>query len=359
MGLLRHEASTQSSGKPQVHAHVRALGVNSNRMTMVGSPVICAPGKVFLVGEYAVLEEGTAILAAVSRTAVGQYMPDGSAESPVVAEAIRRAIAALGELAAALPTGAAIIDTSEFQEHGRKLGLGSSAAAAVAAVGAVFAYVGLDLVPNLTLIHAVADAAHRASQGGFGSGADVAVAIHGGYLQFFRPRDGVPGLVPLRPPSDLHILVLGTGNPVATTDMIAAVRRFADRMPPLHGWLLDQLRAHADKFAKAFASNDARGSVAAADAYGLTLGELGSSAGVPIVTPEVKEAADMARSLGGTVKPSGAGGGDIAVGFFSSAEAATTFRSRCPAGLSVLDLRLGVAGVHRRLPGGIESWKRD
>ena len=99
--------------------------------------------------------------------------------------------------------------------------------------------------------------------------------------------------------------------------------------------------------------------MAAADAYGLTLGELGASAGVPIVTPEVKSAADLARSLGGTVKPSGSGGGDIAVAFFSSADAATTFASRCPAGLSVLDLKLGVAGVHTRLPGGIESWKRD
>lgn len=47
----------------------------SARTTLVGTPVVVAPGKIFLVGEYAVLDGGVAVLAAVSRYAVAQYVP--------------------------------------------------------------------------------------------------------------------------------------------------------------------------------------------------------------------------------------------------------------------------------------------
>ena len=53
--------------------------------TLRGSPVVVAPGKVFLVGEYAVLEGGAAVLASVNRYAVAQYLPDLTPESPVIA----------------------------------------------------------------------------------------------------------------------------------------------------------------------------------------------------------------------------------------------------------------------------------
>jgi hypothetical protein len=40
---------------------VKGAVLSSNRTTLRGSPVVAAPGKVFLIGEYAVLEEGSAV----------------------------------------------------------------------------------------------------------------------------------------------------------------------------------------------------------------------------------------------------------------------------------------------------------
>lgn len=329
------------------------------RSTLRGSPVVSAPGKVFLVGEYAVLEEGTAVLAAVNRYAHAQYIPEAAAASPFIAEAAARAITALGELAAALPTGAPIVDTEQFEQAGKKLGLGSSAASVVAGVGALFEHAGASLAGHLDLVHAVAEAAHRAAQGGLGSGADVAVAVRGGFVQFLRPRGGKAAVVPLAPPSAVHIAVFWSGQPSPTLDMMAAVRAFAERARPLYEWQIEQLRSIADQFARAFAANHARAVIDAADAYGRALTELGASAGVSIVTPPFQRLAELARTLGGAAKPSGAGGGDVGVAFFASAEAARELATRCPPGMTVLDLRLGTPGAHRRLPAGIESFKSN
>ncbi len=318
---------------------------------MRGSPVVTAPGKVFLVGEYAVLEEGAAVLAAVSRRAVAQFIPGINAASPLIAECVTRATAALGEFAAAIPAGSTMVDSSAFERGGCKLGLGSSAAAALASVGAVFENAGLSITENRDLVLSVADTAHRAAQGGVGSGADVAVSAAGGFVHFFRPKDGYPAVVKLRPPRDLRIAVFTTSASASTPDMIVAVQDFARRAPPLYRWIIEQMRNTADAFVKDFSANDARGVVRSADSYFRSMIELGSSAGAPIVTPEFQAAADLATALGGAAKPSGAGGGDVGVAFFTGPDALAEFSKRCPAGTSILDVRVGEPGMSRRIPG--------
>jgi len=330
----------------------------STRTTLRGSPLVVAPGKVFLIGEYAVLEEGVAVLAAVSRHAVGQYVPGFTPASPVVAETDRRARAAIGDLAKALPPGSVMVDTSAFEQDGMKLGLGSSAATAVATAGAIFEHAGVSVATHEQLLFSVAESGHRAGQGGVGSGADVAVAVEGGFLQFVRPRDGAPAVVRLSPPGALEMVVFWTKKAARTTELVQAVTAFGKSDPKVYGGLMDELRATSSRFANAFASNDVRGVIAAADAYGLALAALGDGAEVPIVTSAHAAAARLAREVGGAAKPSGAGGGDVGVAFFADADAAAAFAGRCPDDVLVLDLRLGGAGAHRRVP-RIETFKKD
>lgn len=318
------------------------------------SPVVQAPGKIFLIGEYAVLEGGCAALAAVSRFATAHFVPNLQPSSKLVAEAVAHARLALGSEAAAVPPGSVLADSAAFEEDGRKLGIGSSAAVAVAAVGAVFAYAGRPIETQRALIHSVADAAHRTSQGGLGSGGDIAVAIHGGFLQFRKSADGLPQVLSLQSPADLHMRVLSTGNPITTPNMIERVRAFAERDPGAYAASMDSLRSTANEFLQAFAAGHIQGIIAAADAYGHLMDQLGQSAGVAIVTPALRDAAARARALGGAAKPSGAGGGDVAVAFFSSAQAAAAFCSQRIPGLSVLDLRLGAAGVSNQPASRIE-----
>ncbi|MEZ4339538.1 MAG: hypothetical protein R3B82_23185 [Sandaracinaceae bacterium] len=93
-------------------------------------------------------------------------------------------------------------------------------------------------------------------------------------------------------------------------------------------------------------AKDASGTVTAADAQGRAMGALGESAGAPIVTDALARVAAIAREHGGGAKPSGAGGGDVALGFFGRAEDAAAFRAACTeAGLTPLSLSLGAEGV--------------
>jgi phosphomevalonate kinase len=322
--------------------------------TLRGSPVVMAPGKIFLVGEYAVLEGGAAVLAAVSRYAIAQYIPDLNPESPFIDESVKRAVAALGELAPALPAGSALVNTAAFRHRLAKLGLGSSAAAAVSSAAAVLAFVGIDFSDKRELLFTIADEGHRAAQGGVGSGADVAAAVHGGYIGFVRPPGGKPVMRTLARPSRLELVVFWTGRPSHTPTLVQAVRTFAERSASSYGFLIDELRRTADKFVDRFDADDAPGAIAEADAYVRTLEILGASAGMPIVSAPFVEAATLARQLGGTAKPSGAGGGDVGVALFGEAKAAAEFIRRCPAGISVLDVKVDGDGVRRRLPSDVE-----
>jgi phosphomevalonate kinase len=333
--------------------------MSGGRATLKGSPLVLAPGKLFLCGEYVVLEGGVAILATVTRYALAQFLPGADAESPLVAETITRTREALGEVAAAIPEGTALVDTSAFSEQGVKLGLGSSAAAAVAAAGAVLEYAGVAVASNKELLFSVADAAHRSAQGGVGSGADVAVSVYGGYVRFVRPPGGAPVIKRLLPPADLHVVPFWTRSPASTTDLIAGMSAFAARSPAVYAQHLAILRARADRFAEAFVTGDARGLVRQADAYGRALDDLGTAAALPIFTPIHHAVAAVARDLGGTAKPSGAGGGDVGVALFGDVRAADAFRARCPVEVLVLDIRLGATGAYRRLPSGVETFKKD
>ena len=128
------------------------------------------------------------------------------------------------------------------------------------------------------------------------------------------------------------------------------MRAYAKTAPSSYRMLVGALRTTADRFVSELAAGRATGAVVAAGRYGQQLDELGKAAGVKIVTETFVRAAALARELGGSAKPSGAGGGDIGVGFFATPEAAALFARACQPALSVLDVSLASAGVYRRSP---------
>ena len=347
------------------------------RTTLRGSPVVVAPGKVFLAGEYGVLDGGTAVLAAVDRRAIGEFIPALEPGSPLVAEAVRTALAALGDKAAALPSGSVCIDTGAFfykykdvveykdafgaGDDGRKLGLGSSAATAACAVGAILEMSGLPVAAHRDLAFSLAESSHRAWQGGLGSGADVAVSVYGGVLQYSRPSGGAPVVrrLPGRLPG-LALVIFSSRAAAATTQQIRGVRAFAKASPAAYAALLAPIRAAADRFVESLAAARPRDAVAATRAAADALAALGEAAAVAIVTPAFARAGALAVELGGAAKPSGAGGGDVGVALFTEAAAADAFAARLreppPAGdaalaLDILDLTIDDNGLHRRNAG--------
>ncbi len=318
------------------------------------------------------LEGGTALLAAVNRVAVGEFIPELDAGSPLVAQAVKTTLAALGEKGSALPAGSVWVDTGAFAAGGdsddgggvRKLGLGSSAATAACAVGAVLEMAGLPITAHRDLAYSLAESAHRTWQGGAGSGADVAAAVYGGVLQFTRPSGGTPVVRGIPGGLDtLQLVVFSSSTAVSTTSQIRSMRAFAEREPSRYDGLLAPVREAAERFVQSLASQHPRETIAALRAAGLALTTLGDAAGGPIVTPPYTRAAAIAAELGGAAKPSGAGGGDVGVALFADREAAQTFIKarrlrpkrddghRRRAALQILDLKIDENGLYRRTAG--------
>lgn len=308
-------------------------------MTMGAS----APGKLILCGEYAVLEGAPAVVTAVNRRVHATWAKPEAATllSPEAAAARALAQKACGAVPDALE-----INVSHLQRDGKKLGLGSSGAGAAAAAAAVLAWHGRDLTsPSVVRqVFEFALAGHHevAPQG---SGVDVACSTFGGTRTFRRSDHGVT-TTPLEWPRGVHASVVWTGHPVRTSDLVAGVRDFQAADPTAFHAHLTQMRELAVKFVDAFTSEDVPKVLHLTTVYANAMQTLGELAGVPIVEERLRTVMEEASSHEGAAKPSGAGGGDIAVAFFPESRLVGQFERRCETlGMPPLRLVLGVPGV--------------
>lgn len=323
-----------------------------------------APGKLFITGEYAVLAGAPALVAAVDRYAevrVAVHDDGGGVEVDSLADGVCCAVddADAGELPggdagavlAALRAArarvprlgttriAVAVDSRPFLHGALKLGLGRSAATLVAAVAALLAAFG---VGDRAAALAVAVAAHGAFQGGHGSGADVAAAVHGGVVEVLR-HDGGIDVTPRRLPAGLTLVAGFTGESAATTPLL---RRFAQATAGAQPRALAALREVAAQAAAAVADGDAAALRDAVRRSAGLLDALGRETGLPIVTPALARLVAAAERAGAVAKPSGAGGGDCGLALADSpAQAAAVAAAWRAAGITPLALGIAAQGV--------------
>jgi phosphomevalonate kinase len=306
-------------------------------------------------GEYAVLDGAVAVVASVEVRAYARWStsdggsPSPGGDSPQSPPLFREAVLtrSLAEEAVGTVQAELAIDASELRKSGRKLGLGSSAAASAAAAGAVLASHGHDLddpaVQRRVLDLALAGHKAIAPEG---SGADVAAASLGGFVRFRLEQGKLAEAERMTWPASVTTRVVWTGKEARTSEFVRAVRAFEARDASGYRSIRDSLHAEAARFAAAIGAAQPREIVTAAGAYGDAMKRLGQAAGVAIVTPELQQIADLAVQHGGSAKPSGAGGGDVAIAFFASDTDAQAFDTACrSATLDLLDLGLGAPGV--------------
>lgn len=291
-----------------------------------------APGKVVLSGAYAVLEGAPAIVSAVSRY--------------VTSDSSRAAERVTPEVRAALPSGPVpAFDASELRHDGQKLGLGSSAAILVASLAAVQGEGFADEGALRSAIEATALRAHRAAQGG-GSGIDVVASTRGGTSIAVRREPDVLDVRAVELPGELSVEAWASGVAASTPELLRAVARFREQRARDYAELMSALAAAAERAAAACERADAAALIDELSLQRELLLRLGSAAGVPIVTPEVRQLAEWARPRGAAVLPAGAGGGDIVL-FVSLGPSPPPFRALARAlGHRHIPLELHARGVH-------------
>jgi phosphomevalonate kinase len=140
--------------------------------------------------------------------------------------------------------------------------------------------------------------------------------------------------------------VVWTGVEARTSDFIQKVRAFEASDAVHFEVLINRLSNEAERFADAFEGGRVAAIVEQAGRYGHAMGALGEAADAPIVERSLRRVAALAREAGGAAKPSGAGGGDVAVAFFASRAAAQRFERACrAANIQILDLEIDPEGV--------------
>jgi phosphomevalonate kinase len=304
--------------------------------------IATAPGKLLLAGEYAVLDGGAAVVAAVDRRVVAHAGGDGALSPFLVAAADAVARVRGPDSAAARAARTMVVDSDALRSGAQKLGLGSSAAATVAAIACALGHDGGDL--DRDLVQRLAADAHAEAQGkkgARGSGADIAASTHGGVIRFVRGA-----ATPVRLPDDLVLVPFFTGASADTAILVAAVNRARQAEPRAIAEALAIIARAADDLT---AAGDAAAAIAALDACGRAVAALGETAGLDLETAAVRAARRLSAPLGGTAKSCGAGGGDVALCAVPAGTDVTSLReSLVQAGCHPLDLAVDLSGVDIR-----------
>ncbi|MDQ0605639.1 phosphomevalonate kinase [Streptomyces canus] len=337
-------------------------------MTTRRTVVRRAPGKLYIAGEYAVVDPGnTAILVAVDRYVtvtvsdtdgtdrtdgtgvvissdlwprpVHRHWQDGrltggDGEAAHVVTAIETVAGLLAERGLPVPPLSVSI-TSTLHDQGRKYGLGSSGAVTVATIAAVTSYCGLDLSPDARFRLALLATARIDPNG---SGGDLAAGTWGGWIAYRAPdrafvldlarshgveealRTPWPGFEvrQLPPPGGLSLEVGWTGNPASTTSLVAGLHRRTWRGTPSHQKFVESTADFVDAAIVALEAGDGDGLLHQIRRARQELARLDDEVGLGIFTPELTALCDAAEAVGGAAKPSGAGGGDCGIALLAA-----------------------------------------
>lgn len=321
---------------------------------------ISVPGKLFIAGEYAVVEPGhPAIIVAVDQfinVTIEGARKNGSIQSAQYSDLPIRWTRRNGELvldhrenpfhyilaairltekyAQEKGTLLSFYDlkvTSELDNsNGRKYGLGSSGAVTVATVKALNLYYDLKM-DRLTQFK-IAALAHLAVQGN-GSCGDIAASCYGGWLAFstfdhewvLRKQQEWTltqlltsdwpelSILPLIVPKSLRLLIGWTGSPASTSDLVDQVYQSKEAKEKGYAKFLADSKDCVNRLIDGFLNEDSRTIKKMITENRKLLVGLSSLTGVTIETPALKKLCDLAETYRGAAKSSGAGGGDCGI----------------------------------------------
>ena len=363
-----------------------------------------APGKLYIAGEYAVVEPGhQAVLVTADRfiTVRITQAEDGGSAGPTghisstlyeaqsltwyrrpedgvvmvdkqfddyVVSAIRMVEQMVREAGGPLRYFDLDVSSELDDGCGRKLGLGSSSAVTVATVRAVARFYGLAL--DDMAVYKLALLATDAVQP-IGSGGDIAASSFTGWVAYTSPdrawlhrMRGVPGtgdgsgesaglselvqmdwpLLSIRrlPAPGLRLSVGWTGNPVSTPRLVADVQAHTrGAQDAAYTAFLRESEACLSALTLALREDDAQETGLRIQEGRRLLSGLSRTSGITIETSQLRRLVEIAQEHGAVAKSSGAGGGDCGIALCPpGTDMAAMHAAWESAGIQPLDLRV-------------------
>jgi len=314
-----------------------------------GTPFrLIAPGKLILIGEYAVLDGSRGVVMAVDRYVSTTMCEKIDSNKQGLVSFARRVGAQF--LAADASNQGYQADSSEFFQHGVKLGLGSSAAVTVGAVASVFHEHGFD-IENDTVRQDIWKAAHQAHcvfQGVRGSGIDLAASIFGDFIVLERGQaSDIPVFTRMEMPRRLKQIFFWTGRSASTPELLGLVNLYKSRDPQGYSKITSEMSALTGQFIDACGTDNSETLLAVVERYAELMNRLGRLSSAPIVTEQMRTIFKTIQAVGGAAKPSGAGGGDFIVAFLpGDADLKRLLRETKSVDMLPVRLRPDRRGVH-------------
>jgi phosphomevalonate kinase len=313
----------------------------------MSSFITTSPGKTVIAGEYAVLFGYRALAAAIDRKATCSFSPQESFDffmktigPPVHMNDHPLFIAVLKACSNAgfIPhPGSYMINTEHFYsgENHQKLGLGSSAAAMTALCKMILAQ---NLVYDTNQVFTIAKNAHYEFSSESGSGIDIATSVFGGIISYQFGRAGPKiNKLELAMLWD-HILFIDTNQSQDTRPFVQSVRELKKSKPD---YILNFCQLSSSLCTLLINTNkDIFSAIKIFDNFFYLLKDLGEQARINIVTEEHIEIHSIAKTFSGSMKPSGAGGGDICLAMVPAYHRASFIKKINNLGFLVLNLSI-------------------
>lgn len=319
-----------------------------------------APGKLYIAGEYAVVETGfPAIIVALDQFVtvsieaadkIGSIVSSQYQENSIYWRRedgemvfdnrdnpfhyILSAIKVTEDYAKTLEKPLGIyhltVESDLDSQDGRKYGLGSSAAVTVATIKALCRF--YELPVDHDKLFKLAAIAHFSVQGN-GSLGDIAASVYGGWIAYHSfDRDWLklaqknytfaqlltmewPGLniELLTPPESLKLLVGWTGSPASTSHLVDRVALNKAKQQQGYQDFLTASKACLKRMINGFRTQNLNLIQTEIMVNRQLLNELDKLTQAHIETPILKRLCDIAKDFGGVAKTSGAGGGDCGI----------------------------------------------
>lgn len=348
-----------------------------------------APGKLILLGEYAVLERAPALVMAADRFAEVTLQTISSNYCIVTApdidvprlsftfdatgkvtfnetigdktlKKLSFLLTVIEEMQTlfngdlnSLSSFELLLDTSQFfNAEKQKLGLGSSAALTAALFSALchFRDANFDSFQQRQSIFKASLQIHRKAQKNMGSGIDIAASVFGGALKYQnidKEFTDLPIYEKLTIPGDLHILFVWTGESASTTQFVRKVNEFKLKQLASFNGIITRMRFTSIAGIEAIREVNIDRFMNAVRQYYIAMDELGDKSGIPIVTEAHQKINELVAAEGCAYKPSGAGGGDIGIAIcHSPAEKSRISKKLMDNGFQLIHLQLTENGVH-------------